>query len=557
MSTGEQPLSRASSSRKLLVTSALPYANGPIHLGHLVEYIQTDIWVRFQKLMGHTVAYMCADDTHGTPIMMNARKQGITPEALINRYYHQHVADFNGFSIDFDHFGSTHTDENRQLSEMIFKAAMDTGAIETREIDQLYSETSQIFLPDRFVKGECPTCGTPDQYGDSCEVCSATYSPMDLKNPVSAIEGDVPVVRSSLHYFFKLSQFQPVIEQWLSGDVLAGSVKNKLKEWLESGLKDWDISRDAPYFGFTIPGTDNKFFYVWVDAPVGYISTSQIWGNQHGVDYRDIWTGTDWEIHHFIGKDIVYFHTLFWPAMLDVAGLKKPTRVNVHGFLTVNGEKMSKSRGTFILARTYLDHSDQLNPEFLRYYYASKLSSAVEDIDLNLDDFVLKVNSDVVNKVVNIASRLGSIVNKKCGGRLTTCDPAGAELLDGVRRAATTISSLYEAVEFRKAMMDIMQLADKANAYIDGAQPWSVVKEDPDKAAQICTTGLNVLRYLMVYLKPVLPVLVGKLESFLTIEPLTWASLDTVLEAHPIGVYEHVAKRVEPGDVACLVTQNA
>lgn len=534
--------------RKLLVTSALPYANGSIHLGHLVEYIQTDIWVRFQKQMGNECRYMCASDTHGTPIMINAQKQGLKPEELIEKFRQEHQESFKAFHIEFDYYGSTHSDSNRVLSEAFFESAKQAGAIETRSIDQLYSEQDGMFLPDRFVKGTCPKCGAHDQYGDSCEVCGATYSPMDLIQPKSALSGDTPVVKSSVHYFFKLSVFQELIGRWIASGVVRPEVQKKLNEWFSEGLKDWDVSRDAPYFGFKIPGEDAKYFYVWLDAPVGYVSATQDWC-QDEAKTAEIWKSGNWEIHHFIGKDILYFHTLFWPAMLSAAAYQLPTKVNIHGFLTVNGEKMSKSRGTFVLASRYLEFCD---PEFLRYYYASKLSATAEDLDLNLEDFVLKNNSDVVGKLINIGSRLGSIVHKKLEGSLTQVDPEAASILESISALKPEIMECYETLQYAKGMRLVMECADKLNKYIDATAPWSVVKEDAPRAAQICTAGLNGLRMLAIYLSPVLPRITADIATYLTCD-LAWNSLTVHLENHRIQPYVHIAQRLELDTVKQLL----
>jgi methionyl-tRNA synthetase len=531
--------------RKILVTSALPYANGDIHIGHLVEYIQTDIWVRFQQLVGHDCHYICASDTHGTPIMMKAKELNIDPAELVESYRKTHIQDFSEFNINFDYYGSTHSDENRVWSEYIYNKAKEKGFIYTKTIDQLYSETDSMFLPDRFVKGTCPTCEAKDQYGDSCEKCSATYSPMDLIDPYSSVSGDTPVVKQSEHYFFKLSGMEESIKEWVNSADIQSEVKNKLKEWFETGLRDWDISRDDPYFGFKIPGTDNKYFYVWLDAPVGYISSTKLWAKSDD-HFKEIWQDGDYEIFHFIGKDILYFHTLFWPAMLSVSDFKQPTCVNVHGFLTVNGQKMSKSRGTFIKARTYLDH---LNPEFLRYYYASKLSTHIDDIDLNLEDFVYKTNSDVLGKFINIASRLASIVTKKLDGRLGTVDDDGQSLLTTIKDLSPEIQTCFDKRQFQKATKLIMGAADLVNKYIDTHAPWALVKEDKEKARVVCTVGLNALLKLIIYLKPILPQICSQLESFMNVSNLTYDDLSTTLENHQINKYAHVAQRLELDDV--------
>ncbi len=534
------------SPRKILVTSALPYANGQIHIGHLVEYIQTDIFVRFQKLIGNTCVYICADDTHGTPIMLSAKAKGISPEQLITEMHQDHLADFTAFSIEFSHYGSTNIEENRILSELIYTRAKEAGAIYEKEIEQLYDPVANMFLPDRFVKGTCPKCKAKDQYGDSCEKCSTTYSPKDLIDPISAVTGQPPMIKPSRHYFFKLSDFGPFLKDFIRQGRLKPDLKNKLMEWFASGLKDWDISRDAPYFGFKIPGTDDKYFYVWVDAPVGYIANAQVWGKTNNQNIDELWNG-NYEIHHFIGKDILYFHALFWPAMLKVSQFKLPDDIHVHGFLTVNGEKMSKSRGTFITAKTYLEH---LNPEFLRYYYAAKLGDTVEDIDLNLTDFVNRINADVVNKLLNIGSRISSILVKKCDATLTTMTPEGVALIETIKGQRNTIHSLYSTLETHKAMRGIMELADLTNQFIDTNAPWDQVKTDPSTAAKTGTAGLTALKHLATYLKPVIPNIVQGIESFLNIPPLTWKSLDSNFEnGHKINPYQHLATRLDPAIV--------
>jgi methionyl-tRNA synthetase len=536
--------------RKLLVTSALPYANGSIHIGHLVEYIQTDIWVRFQKLIGNECVYICADDTHGTPIMLNAQKQGKTPEEFIEMFHVEHQTDFKKFNINFDYFGSTNSEENRLLSEDIYNKAKEKGAIYEKEIEQLYDDKEGMFLPDRFVKGTCPKCDATEQYGDSCEVCSATYSPMDLKEPKSVVSGDVPIKKKSSHHFFKLSQFEDTVKAWLSKDVVREEVRNKLKEWFDTGLRDWDISRDEPYFGFKIPGTTDKYFYVWVDAPIGYIASTQNWAKDKVVSSDDIWRGDDWEIHHFIGKDILYFHTLFWPAMLSVGGYKQPKKVNIHGFLTVNGEKMSKSRGTFVLASHF---GDQVNPEFLRYFYAAKLNGSLDDLDLNLDEFLLKINSDVLGKFINIGSRLGSILHKKLDGKLSSPSVEGETLLSDIRAKADDIKLAYEALDYNKAMRIIMGCADLANKYIDATAPWALVKEDPEKAKQVCTGGLNAFRLLAIYLNPVLPEISEKIRLYLCSDAFTWDSLGDTLTDHVVQKYEHLAGRLQKEDLESII----
>ncbi|MGE4170601.1 MAG: methionine--tRNA ligase [Candidatus Margulisiibacteriota bacterium] len=533
------------SHRNLLVTSALPYANGPIHIGHLVETLQTDMWVRFQKGRGHSCLYFCADDTHGTPIMLGAKKRGISPEAMIAEIHLEHEQDFRDFGIDFNLYGSTHCEENRVLSEKLYLAAKAKGIIEERNIDQLYCPSCTMFLPDRFIRGTCPSCKAEDQYGDGCEKCSTLYDPTDLIDPKCAECGTVPVLKSSTHHFFKLSLLTEQLKTWIFDEHhVRPEIQNKLKEWFTKGLKDWDISRDAPYFGFTIPGTTDKYFYVWLDAPVGYLATTLQWCQAHGHNFEAIWDAekSNHEIHHFIGKDILYFHTLFWPAMAMVGGYTLPTQVHIHGFLTINGEKMSKSRGTFIKARDYLN---LLPPDYLRYYYAAKLSADISDIDLNLEDFVYRINSDVVGKFVNIASRLGSVVNKKCEGTLSVSHPSGAALLDTIRNAADAIATNFETLAYSQAIRDIMHLADQANKFINDSAPWDVAKTDTEAARMICTTGLAALKLLSIYLKPVLPTIVHGVEQFLNLPPLSWKDLDIPLENQAIQPYEHLAKRVE------------
>ncbi len=528
--------------RQLLVTSALPYANGSLHLGHLVETIQTDVWVRFQKLRGHTCHYMCADDTHGTPIMLAAKRQNITPEALIAATHTEHLTDFKDFLIEFDLYYTTHSPENKELSSAIFEKGLETGIIAQKMIEQYFCNTCTIFLPDRLIRGTCPFCQAEDQYGDACEKCASIYEPTQLIAPRCAECGNPPVLKSSEHFFFKLESFKDIILNWMSSGAVRPEVKNKLNEWFSQGLKDWDISRDAPYFGFEIPNFPGKYFYVWMDAPVGYIATTKKWGSEHNMDVNDIWKNDAYEIHHFIGKDILYFHTLFWPALLSVGEFSLPKKVNVHGFLTVNGEKMSKSRGTFIKARTYLDH---LPAEFLRYYFTSKLTSGIEDLDFNPEDFVFKVNADIVNKVVNIGSRLGSVLHKKCGGSLGQIDADGQTILTHFHSQLEAIATDYENLDYASAMRQIMGLADMANKYIDERAPWSVANTDTEKAIQICTAGLNMLAVLAGLLKPVLPHIANGVEQFLDIPPIEWATLTTPLTQKPIKPYAHLAQRVD------------
>lgn len=540
-------------SRNILVTSALPYANGAIHLGHLVEYIQTDIWVRFQKMQGHNCIYVCADDAHGTPIMLRARNEGITPEELIAKTDKAHRADFADFNIGFDNYHSTHSPENRELAGHIYKRLLDAGHIKVKTIKQAFDPEENMFLPDRFIKGTCPKCNAEDQYGDNCEVCGATYSPTDLKNPVSAISGATPVEKESEHYFFDLSDFETMLREWTQGEHMQPEIANKLSEWFEAGLQAWDISRDAPYFGFEIPDTENKFFYVWLDAPIGYMASfKNLCDQRDDLDFDAFWKAdSEHEVYHFIGKDIAYFHTLFWPAMLSGAGYRKPSAVFCHGFLTVNGLKMSKSRGTFIMARTYLEH---LNPEYLRYYFAAKLGNGIDDLDLNLDDFILRVNSDLVGKMVNIASRCAGYIKKKCDGQLSK-QCSTPELYQQFVDAGDRIAELYEQREFSHAIRDIMALADKANQYIDEQKPWALAKEEgkEQQVQDIYSVGINLFRVLMTYLKPVLPVMAEEAEQFLNVEPLNWKNIQTPLTAHTVNKFKPLMTRVEQEKVDAMV----
>ncbi len=539
--------------RKILVTSALPYANGPLHMGHLVEYIQTDIWARFQKQRGHTCTYVCADDAHGTAISLHAEKQGMTPEesvALINK---ERIRDFGEFHIEFDNYYSTHSEENRVLSESIYKALRDKGHIATRTIIQAYDPEKKMFLADRYIKGECPKCGTPDQYGDNCEKCGATYTPAELKNAFSTISGAKPIDKESEHFFFKLTDFQDFLKDWTRSGTIQPEIANKLAEWLDAGLQDWDISRDAPYFGFEIPDAPGKYFYVWLDAPIGYMASFQnLCNRRDDLDFDEYWNvDSDCEVHHFIGKDIVNFHCLFWPAMLTGANYRTPTKVSVHGYLTVNGEKMSKSRGTFITARTYLDH---LNPEYLRYYYAAKLSSRIDDLDLNLEDFVQRVNSDLVGKVVNIASRNAGFIQKRFDGVMSAND-AAPELTKAFMAASDTIAEHYENREFGKAMREVMALADQANAWIDEVKPWVIAKEEgkDQELHDICTAGINLFRLLLIYLKPVLPAMAENSEAFLQCGPLSWDDSQTLLLNHKINKFKPLMTRVESDRVNGMI----
>ncbi|WP_417356483.1 methionine--tRNA ligase [Gallaecimonas pentaromativorans] len=537
-------------SRRILVTSALPYANGPIHLGHMLEYIQTDIWVRFQKLRGFETYYVCADDAHGTPIMLKAREQGITPEEMIAKTNIEHQADFAQFLIGFDQYHSTHSDENRELSAMIYNRLNDGGYIKTETISQLFDPQEQMFLPDRFVKGTCPKCGADDQNGDNCEVCGATYQPTDLKDPKSVVSGATPVLKDSVHYFFDLPAFGDMLKAWISSGSLQEEMANKLQEWFEQGLARWDISRDAPYFGFEIPGAPGKYFYVWLDAPIGYLASFKALCDKTGLDFDAFWKAdSDAEVYHFIGKDIIYFHSLFWPAMLDGAGLRKPTNVFAHGYVTVNGAKMSKSRGTFIKARTYLDH---LDPEYLRYYYAAKLSNRIDDLDLNLEDFTQRVNSDLVGKLVNIASRTAGFIAKRFDGKLA--DSIDTTLFDEFVAKGDDIAKAFEGREFGRAVREIMALADKANVYIADTAPWVLVKNDDtlSEAHQVCTLSLNLFKVLVTYLKPVLPELAKKVESFLGVE-LRWDNRSELLVGCAINPFQAMMSRIEPAKVEAMV----
>jgi methionyl-tRNA synthetase len=538
--------------RKILVTSALPYANGSIHLGHLVEYIQTDIWVRFQKMSGNECHYVCADDAHGTPIMLRAQNEGITPEQLINAVREEHMADFASFGIGFDNYHTTHSDENRELASYIYLENKKAGHIASRTISQAYDPEKEMFLPDRFIRGECPKCGAADQYGDNCEACGATYDPTELKNPVSAVSGATPITKDSVHLFFKLGDFEDTLTKWTRGGHLQGEVSRKLDEWFESGLQDWDISRDAPYFGFEIPGAPNKFFYVWLDAPIGYLASFKNYCQREGLDFDEFMKAdSTTEMVHFIGKDIIYFHALFWPAMLQGAGFRLPNNVFAHGFLTVDGKKMSKSRGTFIKASTYAEH---LNPEYLRYYFAAKLGSGIEDIDLNLEDFQNRINADLVGKVVNIASRCAGYISKKCAGKLsdTLADEA---LFNSFVAEADNIASRYEKREYAQAMRDIMALADKANQYIDDQKPWALAKEEgkEQQVQAIYSMGINLFRVLVTYLKPVLPVTASEAERFLNVPALQWNDVATPLLAHCINKFQPLMTRVEQDKIDAIV----
>jgi len=546
--------------RKILVTSALPYANGPIHLGHLVEYIQSDIWVRFQRMRGHQVTHICADDAHGTPIMLRAEQEKITCQALIDAVHAEHSRDFNDFMISFDNFYSTHSAENEQLSQAIYRRLRDNGLIYERVITQAYDLQKQMFLPDRYVKGTCPKCKAPDQYGDSCENCGATYAPMELLNPISTVSGKAPVQKDSRHYFFDLPHFETFLQTWLQQADMQREIRNKMQEWFASGLNQWDISRDAPYWGIRIPDTTDKFFYVWLDAPIGYMASFLNYCQEHpdkDLSFDDYFhADSETELYHFIGKDIAYFHTLFWPAMLHGCDYRKPTGVYCHGFLTVNGAKMSKSRGTFIKAQTYLKH---LKPEFLRYYFASKLSAGVEDIDLSLDDFKQKNNSDIVGKVINLASRCAGFIHKQFAQQLAS-ELDRPELF---RQAAKTIDEkiapLFEAREYAKALRLLMQLADRGNEYINDAKPWVLIKDANQhaRAQAVCTTGINLFYQLIVVLKPIMPALSDAAAAFLNVDKLSWQRAQVPLLNWRINAYQVLAKRIEDKQVQALIADSA
>ncbi|WP_425536219.1 MULTISPECIES: methionine--tRNA ligase [Chromobacterium] len=552
--------------RKILVTSALPYANAGLHLGHMLEQIQTDIWVRFQKMRGHECYYVCADDTHGAPIMLAAEKRGITPEQLVNEVRELHVADSQGFLIGHDNYYSTNSPENKALAEQVYLALKADDKIACRTIEQLFDPEKQMFLPDRFVKGECPKCASKDQYGDNCEVCGATYAPTELKNPYSAVSGAKPVLKTSEHYFFRLGECADFLKAWTSGSSRRadGAVQqhlqpeslNKMNEWIGGGLQDWDISRDAPYFGFEIPGAPGKYFYVWLDAPIGYMASFKNLCERLSLNF-DEWFAKDsqTEMYHFIGKDILYFHALFWPAMLNYSGLRSPTGVFAHGFLTVDGQKMSKSRGTFIQAKSYLDCG--LNPEWMRYYIAAKLNGRIEDIDLNLNDFVARVNSDLVGKFVNIASRSAGFIAKRFDGMLAA-QVSDGEILAKLQAAAEELAAAYEAREYAKALRDVMALADVVNGYVDANKPWELAKQEGQDARlqDVCTVLVNAFRLLAIYLKPVLPKLAEGVEAFLDVAPLSWSDAETLLLGKKINAYQHLMQRIDPALIDKLIEAN-
>ncbi len=537
----------------MLVTCALPYANGSIHLGHMLEHIQADIWVRYQRMRGHQVHFICADDAHGTPIMLKAQQMGITPEEMIAAVSKEHQADFAGFNISFDNYHSTHSEENRELAKLIYGRLKNGGFIKSRTISQLFDPEKSMFLPDRFVKGTCPKCKSPEQYGDNCDSCGATYSPTELIDPKSAVSGATPVMKDSEHFFFDLPQFEKWLAEWVRGSgAIQEEMANKMQEWFESGLQQWDITRDAPYFGFEIPGAPGKYFYVWLDAPIGYMASFKNLCNKRGdIDFDSYWKAdSDAELYHFIGKDIAYFHCLFWPSMLEGANFRKPTKVNVHGYVTVNGAKMSKSKGTFIKASTYLNH---LDPECLRYYYAAKLNSRIDDLDLNLEDFVQRVNADVVNKLVNLASRNAGFIAKRFGGKLaaTSAEP---ELYAEFANARTAIAEAYESREFSRAIREIMALADKANRYVDDKAPWVIAKQEGADAElqAVCSVGINLFRVLMAYLKPVMPLLAERAEAFLA-ETLSWDGIEMPLVDHTVAPFKALFSRIEPAKIEAMI----
>lgn len=545
----------ATDPRKILVTCALPYANGSIHLGHMLEHIQADIWVRYQRLRGNDINFICADDAHGTPIMLKSQQMGITPEEMIAAVSEEHQKDFAGFDISFDNYHSTHSDENRELASNIYLELKKNGFITSRTISQLFDPEKEMFLPDRFVKGTCPKCKAEEQYGDNCDNCGETYSPTDLINPKSAVSGATPVMKDSEHFFFDLPQFESMLKEWTRSGSLQTETANKMQEWFESGLQQWDISRDAPYFGFEIPGETNKFFYVWLDAPVGYMASfKNLCSKKEGLDFDEYWKkDSTTELYHFIGKDIVYFHSLFWPAMLEGSGFRKPNNVFVHGYVTVNGAKMSKSKGTFIKAGTYLNH---LDPECLRYYYAAKLNSRIDDLDLNLEDFTQRVNSDVVNKIVNLASRNAGFITKRFDGKLAD-NFVAPELYNEFVTAADRIAELYETREFSRAIREITALADKANQYIDEKAPWVLAKEEgkEQELQEVASVGINLFRVLMAYLKPVMPELAARTEAFLN-ETLTWEGVAQPLTSHEITKFKALFNRIDPKKVEAMVEES-
>ena len=537
--------------RKILVTSALPYANGSIHLGHLVEYLQTDIWVRNQKMSGNTCYYICADDAHGTPIMLKAKELDVKPEELIQKTYQEHVKDFEDFGIEFDNYYTTHSEENRDYSEFIYNSLKDNGDIKSQEIEQFYDESAKMFLPDRYIKGICPKCGAEDQYGDACEECGATYSPTELKKPISIISDTKPSTKKTEHFFFKLSNYTDYLKKWMKKDSVQSEIQNKLEEWLKDGLADWDITRDKPYFGFNIPGYDDKYFYVWLDAPVGYIASFKNMCDKKNINFDEFWNHeSECELYHFIGKDIAYFHALFWPAMLEASNFRSPNSIYCHGFLTVDGEKMSKSRGTFFNARTYLNH---LNPEYLRYYFASRLTNTIEDIDLNLSDFQARVNSDLVGKIINIGSRCARFINKDFGNELAS-ELNNNKLHDDIIENKNEIIKNYEDRKYSANIRLITSLADEVNKYLDEEKPWVQIKDDNNRehVQKVCTDGLNMFKVLAGYLKPIIPDCVDKIEKILQCESLSWENIDNRLISKKIDKFEPIINRIDSESIESM-----
>lgn len=539
--------------RKIIVTAGLPYANGSIHIGHLVEYIQTDIFVRYHKLVGNECVYICGDDTHGTPIMISARNAGVTPEEMINRVHQEHSKDFADFYVNFDNFYTTHSEENREFSEFIYSKMKEKGLILETQIEQLFCEHDKMFLPDRFIKGACPKCKAPDQYGDSCDSCSATYAVTEVIEPYCSLCKNKPVIKKSTHYFFQLSKMADKLRAWIGEDHLQPEVANKLAEWFKDGLRDWDISRDAPYFGFKIPGSDDKYFYVWLDAPVGYMASLKNWAVRNGRTFEEMWQDKETEIYHFIGKDILYFHTLFWPAMLMTAGFKTPNNVFIHGMLKVDNEKMSKSKGTFINAKTYLKY---LNPEYLRYYYASKLGSGIEDINLSVKDFLYKVNSELVGNITNIASRVAGMLNKSFDGVIGAMDEEGSALYDKCVAAAPQIGGFYEGREFSQAVSAVIKLADDVNKYVDNKKPWALLKENAGECHKVLSSVLNCFKNFMIYLKPVLPKYVADAEAILGVASLEWRDIQKPLEGHKINEFKPLAVRIEQEKIDGMISES-
>ena len=535
--------------RKIVITSALPYANGDIHLGHMVEHLITDFWARYQKMKGHKCLAICADDTHGAPIMIAARKKGVTPESQIEEVRKRHLDDFKDFDIHYDHYSSTNSKMNEAYCHEFFHSLKSQGAIEEREITQQFCEHDKMFLPDRFVKGTCPKCQAKDQYGDNCDACSAVYETLDLIDPSCTLCSRKPVQKQSTHMFVALDRFSSFLKEWVPAHT-DKAVSNKLSEWFEKdGLKDWCLTRDKPYFGFQVPGTE-KFYYVWFDAPIGYLSSTREWCDLNGAKVEEFWKDEDSEIYHNIGKDIIYFHSLFWPVMLKVAGWNTPTKIFVHGMLTVNGKKLSKSKGTFINARTFLNH---LDPLYLRYYFACKLTNSIADFDLNFDDFTSRVNSDLIGKITNIASRGFQMLGKNFDSTLSTMDEDGAKIFEKARAYSTQIEEFYEERNFSKVILAVREIADDANKYFDEKTPWKLIKEDREETQKILTSTLNIFRFLAIYLKPILPIYVEKVEGLFQEEPYTWKSLQTSLEEKKLAPFSHLLKRIEPSSLEKII----